>query len=74
MQKVSAVIPAYQASRVLPACLDALASDRIYMMNGQRENDETPAAAVTLTGSNFRRFPMRSPTESPPTHDPSPIR
>jgi benzoyl-CoA-dihydrodiol lyase len=36
----------------------ALASDRIYMMNGTRENDETPAAAITLTGSNFRRFPM----------------
>src|SRR2546428_1201034 len=29
MQKVSAVIPAYQASRVLPACLDALASSRL---------------------------------------------
>jgi len=36
----------------------ALAADRIYMMNGRRENDETPAAAITLTGSNFRRFPM----------------
>jgi benzoyl-CoA-dihydrodiol lyase len=36
----------------------ALASDRIYMMNGRRENDQTPAAAITLTGSNFRRFPM----------------
>ncbi len=36
----------------------ALAADRIYMMNGRRESDETPAAAITLTGSNFRRFPM----------------
>ena len=36
----------------------ALAADRIYMMNGQREHNETPAAAITLTGSNFRRFPM----------------
>ena len=29
MQTVSAVIPAYQASRVLPACLEALASSRL---------------------------------------------
>jgi len=36
----------------------ALAADRIYMMNGQRESDDIPAAAITLTGSNFRRFPM----------------
>jgi benzoyl-CoA-dihydrodiol lyase len=36
----------------------ALASDRVYMMNGQRENDDIPAAAITMTGSNFRRFPM----------------
>jgi benzoyl-CoA-dihydrodiol lyase len=36
----------------------ALASDRIYMMQGQHENDETPPAAITLTSSNFHRFPM----------------
>ena len=36
----------------------ALAADRVYMMNGQRENDPAPAAAITLTGSNFRAFPM----------------
>jgi benzoyl-CoA-dihydrodiol lyase len=36
----------------------ALASDRIYMMQGQHENDETPRAAITLTSSNFHRFPM----------------
>ncbi len=36
----------------------ALAADRIYMMNGQRESDPAPAAALTLTGSNFRAFPM----------------
>jgi len=36
----------------------ALGADRIYIMNGQRENDETAAAAITLTGSNFRCFPM----------------
>jgi benzoyl-CoA-dihydrodiol lyase len=36
----------------------ALAADRIYIMNGQRESDDIPAAAITLTGSNFRRFPM----------------
>ena len=36
----------------------ALASDRIYMMRGTRENDHTPAAAITLTGANFRRLPM----------------
>jgi benzoyl-CoA-dihydrodiol lyase len=36
----------------------ALAADRTYIMSGQRENDPAPAAALTLTGSNFRAFPM----------------
>jgi benzoyl-CoA-dihydrodiol lyase len=36
----------------------ALAADRTYMLSGRREGDELPPAAVTLTGSNFRRFPM----------------
>ena len=36
----------------------ALAADRTYMLSGRREGEETPAAAITLTGANFRRFPM----------------
>ena len=36
----------------------ALAADRIYMLEGKREGDELPPAAITLTGANFRRFPM----------------
>jgi len=36
----------------------ALAADRIYMLNGRRESEEKPPAAITLTGANFRRFPM----------------
>jgi benzoyl-CoA-dihydrodiol lyase len=35
----------------------ALAADRIYMLNGLREGEQPPAA-ITLTGANFRRFPM----------------
>jgi benzoyl-CoA-dihydrodiol lyase len=35
----------------------ALAADRTYMLGGVREGDEKPAA-ITLTGANFRRFPM----------------
>ena len=36
----------------------ALASDRIYMLNGQREGDETPAAKIHLTEMNFGPLPM----------------
>jgi benzoyl-CoA-dihydrodiol lyase len=36
----------------------ALAADRIYMLNGARKGEEKPPAAITLTGANFRRFPM----------------
>ncbi|HUA32433.1 MAG TPA: 2,3-epoxybenzoyl-CoA dihydrolase [Candidatus Binataceae bacterium] len=36
----------------------ALASDRIYMMSGQREGDEAPAAKVLLTEMNFGPLPM----------------
>jgi benzoyl-CoA-dihydrodiol lyase len=36
----------------------ALAADRTYMLAGQREGDETPAATITLTGVNFGAFPM----------------
>ena len=36
----------------------ALAADRIYMLKGRREGEEQPPAAITLTGANFRRFPM----------------
>jgi benzoyl-CoA-dihydrodiol lyase len=36
----------------------ALASDRIYMLNGQREGDETPAATIQLTEMNFGPLPM----------------
>ncbi len=36
----------------------ALAADRTYMLAGKREGDELPPAAITLTGANFRRFPM----------------
>jgi benzoyl-CoA-dihydrodiol lyase len=36
----------------------ALASDRVYMLSGQREGDELPAAKVTLTEMNFAALPM----------------
>jgi benzoyl-CoA-dihydrodiol lyase len=36
----------------------ALASDRVYMLSGQREGDELPAAKVTLTEMNFGALPM----------------
>jgi benzoyl-CoA-dihydrodiol lyase len=36
----------------------ALTGDRIYMLAGQREGDETPAATITLTEMNFGSFPM----------------
>jgi benzoyl-CoA-dihydrodiol lyase len=36
----------------------ALAADRIYMLRGQREGEEVPAAKVSLTEMNFGPFPM----------------
>ena len=36
----------------------ALASDRIYMLSGLREGDETPAAKILLTDINFGALPM----------------
>ena len=36
----------------------ALAADRSYMLEGQREGDARPAPAVRLTGMNFGAYPM----------------
>ena len=36
----------------------ALASDRVYMLRGSREGDETPPARIVLNEMNFGRLPM----------------
>jgi benzoyl-CoA-dihydrodiol lyase len=36
----------------------ALAADRIYMLTGKREGDETPAATIALSEMNFGVLPM----------------
>ena len=36
----------------------ALAADRSYMLDGEREGDDRPAPAVRLTGANFGAYPM----------------
>ena len=36
----------------------ALAADRSYMLDGAREGDSTPPAAVRLTAANFGAYPM----------------
>jgi benzoyl-CoA-dihydrodiol lyase len=36
----------------------ALASDRIYMLSGQRQGDELPPARISLTEMNFGALPM----------------
>ncbi|HKZ05805.1 MAG TPA: 2,3-epoxybenzoyl-CoA dihydrolase [Methylomirabilota bacterium] len=36
----------------------ALAADRAYMLDGQREGDDRPAPVVRLTGVNFGAYPM----------------
>jgi benzoyl-CoA-dihydrodiol lyase len=36
----------------------ALAADRTYMLSGRRDGGDLAPAAITLTGANFRRFPM----------------
>jgi benzoyl-CoA-dihydrodiol lyase len=36
----------------------AFASDRAYMLNGQREGDNQPAAAIALADANFGAYPM----------------
>ena len=35
----------------------ALAADRVYMLDGQREGDDRPAAALRLTAMNFGPYP-----------------
>ena len=36
----------------------ALASDRVYMLAGQRQGEDTPSATVRLTAANFGAYPM----------------
>src|SRR5262245_42510425 len=36
----------------------ALACDRSYMLDGEREGDDRPAPSVRLTGANFGAYPM----------------
>jgi benzoyl-CoA-dihydrodiol lyase len=36
----------------------ALAADRSYMLDGQREGDDTPAPTIRLTVANFGAYPM----------------